>query len=330
MPITDVVKDLEALTMTVTAEFPVPLRRLWDAYADPRKLERFWGPPSWPATFTRHDMAVGGRSEYTMRGPDGQSSSGYWEFLVVDAPRGFEVRDGFAHDDGTPNAEMPSMRMVFSFEETPTGARVVTTTYFPSVEALQQLLEMGMEEGLRQAMGQMDDVLADLAAFAVGRGTVTQILSDTQVRVSRVIRGSIAQVWRAHHEPALMRRWLLGPDGWTMPVCEIAAKVGDAYRYQWAPVAGGPADGQPGFGFEGELLESQPPCRAVTTERMIGMDGLGTNNELTLTALQDGTLLSLLITYPSAELRDAVLGTGMTDGMEASYARLESEVLPQL
>jgi len=330
MPITDVVKDPRALTMTVTAEFPVPLRRLWDAYADPRKLERFWGPPTWPATFTRHDMAVGGRSEYTMRGPDGGTSSGYWQFLALDAPRSFEVSDGFLRADGTPNTDLPSMRMVFRFEETPAGSRLVTTTYFPSAEALQQLLDMGMEEGMRQAMGQMDAALADLSSFAVGRGTEAQILSDTQVRVSRVIRGSVAQVWRAHHEPALMQRWLLGPEGWTMSVCQLATKVGGSYRFEWSPVAGGPAAGQGAFAFEGELLASEPSYREVTTERMVGMPGPGTTNELTLTALQDGTLLSLLITYPNAEMRDMILGTGMTTGMEASYARLESMVLPEL
>ncbi len=120
---------------------------------------------------------------------------------------------------------------------------------------------------------------------------------------------------------------LLGPDGWTMPVCEIAHEVGEAYRYEWAPVAGGPADGAPPFGFEGELLASDPPSREVTSERMIGMEGPGTTNELTLTPREEGgTLLSLLITYPNAEIRDMVLGTGMTDGMEASYARLESEL----
>ncbi len=77
MPITSITKDTEALTMTVVADFGVPVRRLWDAYADPRQLERFWGPPTWPATFSRHDMAVGGRSHYLMTGPDGDQSHGY-------------------------------------------------------------------------------------------------------------------------------------------------------------------------------------------------------------------------------------------------------------
>jgi uncharacterized protein YndB with AHSA1/START domain len=165
-------------------------------------------------------------------------------------------------------------------------------------------------------------VLADLTTFASSLVTNAQILSDTQVRISRVIRGSLVDVWRAHHEPALMKRWLLGPDGWTMPVCEVATKVGERYRYEWEA-----ADGSQRFGFEGELLESSAPYRAVTSEMMIGMEGPGTRNEMTLVAVPEGTLLSLLITYPSKELRDMILGTGMTAGMEQSYARLEREVL---
>jgi len=181
---------------------------------------------------------------------------------------------------------------------------------------------MGMEEGMRAAMGQMDDVLADLASFASGAATEAQILSDTQVRVSRVIRGIVEQVWRAHHDAALLQRWLLGPDGWMMPVCEVAQNVGDTYRYEWEQ-----ADGGGRFGFTGQLLESTAPYRAVTTEQMIGMDGPGTVNEMTLTAVEGATLLSIVITYPNAEIRDIVLATGMTNGMEDSYVRLEQTVL---
>jgi len=175
---------------------------------------------------------------------------------------------------------------------------------------------------MRSAMGQIDAVLADLATFAASRGTEAQLLSDTQARVSRVIRGSVDQVWRAHHDASLMNRWLLGPDGWTMPVCEIAKKPGDHYRYEWEK-----ADGTERFGFEGELLESSAPFRSVTSERMIGIDGPGVHNEMTLVPVQGGTLLSIVITYPNKELRDMILGTGMTTGMETSYQRLERELL---
>jgi uncharacterized protein YndB with AHSA1/START domain len=326
VPITSVTKDPVAASMTVVAEFTCSVERLWAAYADPRQIEKFWGPVEWPATFARHDFAVGGMSIYTMHGPGGARSTGYWEFLAVTPGERFEVRDGFCHDDGSKNTDMPSMRMTFTFESIPGGSRMTNTTHFGTMETLEMLVGMGMEDGMRSAMSQIDAVVADLAAFAADLPAAAQILDDTHVRISRVIRGSVEAVWRAHHEPALMKRWLLGPDGWAMTVCEVATRPGGAYRYEWAPVPGGPAEAQAGFGFEGELVASLPPFRAVTTERMIGMPGEGTLNELTLTPHAGGTLLTLLVTYPSKELRDMVLGTGMTDGMEASYARLESQL----
>jgi uncharacterized protein YndB with AHSA1/START domain len=334
VPITSVEKDLDALTMTVVADFAATRERLWEAYTDPRQIERFWGPVEWPATFTRHDVFVGGRSEYFMTGPDGERSGGFWEFLAVRDGSYFEVRDGFSDDTGKENTAMPSMRITFSFEDTDGGARLVTTTHFGSVDQLEQLLDMGMEQGMTSAMGQIDDVLADLESFAAGRGTEHSILSDTQVRVSRIIRGTVEQVWNAHHDRSLLQRWMLGPDGWTMPVCEPTTEVGGSYRYEWEPdpTTDAATDAAPDasadeahqrFGFEGELLEFEPPRRSVTTERMIGMDGPGNRNEMTLTPTRDGTLMSLVITFPSVEVRDIVLGTGMVDGMESSYERLE-------
>ena len=164
MPITTVTSDEKSLTLTVVGDYPVPVERLWEAYADPRQLERFWGPVEWPATFTRHDMTVGGRSEYYMTGPDGAKSAGWWRFLAVEPTRRFEVEDGFAKEDGSPNTDMPSMRMVFNFEPTGGGSRMTSVTTFPSTEAMEELVKMGMIDGLRSAMGQLDGVLAESAA----------------------------------------------------------------------------------------------------------------------------------------------------------------------
>lgn len=322
MPITSVTSNAEDLTLTVVGDYPVPLERLWEAYSDPRQLEKFWGPEGWPATFTRHDMAVGGMARYYMTGPDGSKSHGWWKFVEIEPLRRIVLDDGFAAEDGAPSNNMPSMRMTFTFEPTESGSRFVGVTRFPSNEAMQQLVQMGMVEGLKSAMGQLDRVVEDLASFAAGRRTEAQILSGTQVRITRIIRGSVDQVWRAHNEPELLRRWMLGPDGWTMPVCEVAKNPGDTYRYEWEEEGGANR-----FGFEGELLEAIPPHRSVTTEKMIGMEGPSTTNELTLTPVGTGTLMTLVITYPDAATRDMVLATGMTDGMETSYARLESEVL---
>lgn len=319
MPITKIDKDPEALTMTVVADFPVTAKKLWNAYADPRQIEQFWGPPSWPATFYRHDMVPGGRSHFVMNGPEGGISAGYWEFLSVNAPHSFEVLDGFAFPDGTPNTEMPSMRMTFQFEETPQGSRLITTTFFASLEQLEELPDMGMQEGMEAAMGQIDDVLADLTAFAQEGLTQAQILDDTRIRVARFIRGTVDQVWEAHHNQSLLQQWLLGPDGWTMPVCEVAQHEGERFRYEWENQETGER-----FGFTGELREIQATYREVTTETLIGEESPETLNEMTLTPFNGATLLSIVITYPSLEVRDAVLATGMVDGMEASYSRMES------
>ena len=169
MPVTSVSSDANALTLTLVGDYPVPAERLWEAYIDPRQLERFWGPETWPATFTRHDVAVGGRSEYYMTGPDGTKARGWWRFVAVEPARRIEPEDGFAHQDGRPNDALPTMRMVFTFEPTATGSRFTSITYFPSVEAMQQMVEMGMDDGLRSALGQLDAVLAEPAPLAAGR-----------------------------------------------------------------------------------------------------------------------------------------------------------------
>ena len=210
MPVTSLTRDAEALTLTVVADFAVSRQRLWDAYVDARQIEKFWGPPTYPSTFTRHDAFAGGRSHYTMTGPEGDQHGGYWVWESVDAPRQFVVTDGFADLEGNPVESMPVMRAEFAFDETPTGSRLTVTSTFASAEQLEQVVAMGMEEGLQESMSQIDAVLA---SFAAGAGTEKQILSDTQVRITRVIHGSVAQVWRAHHDPDLMKRWLLGPDG---------------------------------------------------------------------------------------------------------------------
>ncbi|WP_312170817.1 SRPBCC family protein [Microbacterium sp.] len=323
MPVTDVVTDAENLTMTVIADLAAPVERVWDAYTDPRQLERFWGPPGWPATFTAWDHTVGGKANYTMNGPRGEKASGTWEFLRIDAPHSFEVLDAFADEDGTPDANLPSMRMVFTFESTADGTRMVNTSYFASADALEQVVAMGAVEGTTLAMSQLDAVLQDLRDYAQGKGTRVELLDDVHVRITRLVEGPRELVWRAHNEPELMKKWLLGPDGWEMTECVVATEVGQTYRNSWAPV--GDTEGQP-FGFEGEALLIDAPRRSVQTERMIGMP-VETLNDLNLYEEDGATLITLYIEYPDKETRDMILATGMADGMEASYDRLERELL---
>jgi len=324
MPVTDVTTDTENLTMTVTADFAAPIERVWNAYSDPRQLERFWGPPGWPATFTAWDHSVGGRANYTMKGPRGEESSGYWEFLAIEEPRRFEVLDGFADDQGAPNDEIPAMRMEFTFEPTAEGTRMVTASHFVSAEALEQVVAMGMVEGTKMAMSQLDAVLQDLREYAEGKGTQVDLLDDTHVRITRLVNGPRELVWRAYNEEELMRQWMLGPDGWEMTECVVATAPGEKHRTSWAPV--GDTEGE-AFGFEGEVVLVDAPRRAVSTERMQGTEGPETLNDLNLYEEDGVTLVTVLIEYPDKETREMILATGMAEGMEESYARLEREVL---
>ena len=161
MPLTSVTKDAARLTLTVVGDYPVPQQRLWQAFADPRQLERFWGPPTWPATFTRHDFKVGGRAEYFLTGPQGEKWSGSWEFTAVNPISSFEAKDG---EDNAEDENMPSL-MKFTFESTPTGSRMTCVTRFASVAAMEHSAT-GMEEGLRAAMPQLDALLAERSASA--------------------------------------------------------------------------------------------------------------------------------------------------------------------
>lgn len=323
MPVTDVITDADNLTMTVVADFAAPIERVWSAYSDPRQLERFWGPPGWPATFTAWDHTVGGRAQYSMNGPRGEKSSGSWEFISIDAPNAFEVIDSFVDENGTPLDGFPAQRMTFAFESTADGTRMTTTSHFDSVDALEQVVEMGQVEGIKMAMAQLDTVLQDLRDYAQGKGTRLELLDDTHVRITRLVDGPRELVWRAHFEPELIRKWMLGPDGWEMTECVAATEVSQSYRNSWAPV--GDTEGQP-FGFEGEALLIDAPRRAVTTERMQGLP-TETLNDLNLYEEDGATLVTLLIEYPDKETRNMILATGMVDGMESSFARLERELL---
>jgi uncharacterized protein YndB with AHSA1/START domain len=148
--------------MEITAELDATVERAWQLWADPRQLERWWGPPTYPATFVDHDLAPGARVTYFMTGPDGDKAHGWWQVLAAEPPNRLELKDGFAHDDGTPNDDMPTMVMVATLTERDGGGTLMAIeTRFPSPEAMEQLVSMGMDEGMAAAVGQITDILAE-------------------------------------------------------------------------------------------------------------------------------------------------------------------------
>jgi len=160
MTVTRVDKDLDAASMTITAEFDAPVGRVWRLWDDPRLLERWWGPPIYPATMVDHELAPGFTVRYYMTGPEGDRHHGWWRITGVDAPNRLEFEDGFADEAGNPNPDLPTTTVIVTLEaRAGGGTRMDIHSRFASREAMEQLVAMGMEEGMKAAMGQMDDLL---------------------------------------------------------------------------------------------------------------------------------------------------------------------------
>jgi uncharacterized protein YndB with AHSA1/START domain len=161
MPLTiNATPDINNLTLTVVTELSASRERVWQLWADPRQLERWWGPPEYPATFTQHELVAGTRTSYHMTGPDGEKMPGWWIIVAVDEPNSITLNDGFATDTGEPDPAMPIAGMTVTLKEITSGTRMTIISRFENVEGMQQMLDMGMEEGMTAAMGQIEDVLA--------------------------------------------------------------------------------------------------------------------------------------------------------------------------
>jgi uncharacterized protein YndB with AHSA1/START domain len=154
-------KDLEALSLTIVAEFDADVERVWQIWEDPRQLERWWGPPTWPATFDSFEFAPGGKVSYYMTGPDGGKSRGWWRIIDIDPPERLEFEDGFADENGAPVDEMGTTRAVMTLEALNGRTRMTMVSRFESADQLEKMVDMGMEEGMQQAMGQIDALLAE-------------------------------------------------------------------------------------------------------------------------------------------------------------------------
>jgi uncharacterized protein YndB with AHSA1/START domain len=161
MSVTSVDKDVDNLTLTLVADFDAPIERVWQLWAEPRQLERWWGPPSHPATVEEHDLTPGGDVSYFMTGPEGEKYRGWWRVTSVNSPKSLEFTDGFADQDGTPDADMPTTTVHMQLTEHDGGTRMELRSVFDSREQMEQLVSMGMQEGLQLAVGQMDALLAD-------------------------------------------------------------------------------------------------------------------------------------------------------------------------
>jgi uncharacterized protein YndB with AHSA1/START domain len=149
--------------------------------------------------------------------------------------------------------------------------------------------------------------------------------SESEVRVTRQFNAPRQLVWDAHTKPDLVQKWQLGPPGWEMPVCEMDVRVGGRYRWAWK----NQTDGKQ-FGFFGTFMEVNAPARLVHEEyydpgEIGGAMPTGDPCVVSLELSEDAGVTTLVCTmkFASKEARDGAVSTGMTDGMEMGYARLD-------
>jgi uncharacterized protein YndB with AHSA1/START domain len=160
MSVTSVDKDYDNLTITVIAEFDTPIDQIWELWSDPRKLERWWGPPGYPATFEKHDLTPGGEVTYFLTGPEGDESWGAWRVTAIDPPSSLEFKANACADaDETPVEDMPVHNVSVQLRERDGGTRMVIRLRFESRDDMEKLIEMGTPEGIQLAIGQTDALL---------------------------------------------------------------------------------------------------------------------------------------------------------------------------
>ena len=159
MSITSVNTDYDNLTITVIADFDAAIKRVWDVWSDPRKLQRWWGPPTDPATFQTLELTPGGQATYIMTGPD-RVTRGAWQVTAVDPPTSLEFTDIFTDTDGRPIAHMPAITVSVRLTERDRGTRMQLHVKFASREDMDKLISTGIAESLRHTVGQIDGLLA--------------------------------------------------------------------------------------------------------------------------------------------------------------------------
>jgi len=164
---TKVTKDFETNTLTIEREFSAPRERVWQAYADADKFVQWWGPEGWETTVKELNLIPGGRNHYCMKCVDknqgewfNQESWGMMVFEDVNEPSSFTYKDYFSDAEGTLNKEMPTMTITMEFIEEDGKTKVVSRGVVESKEQLEQLVNMGMVEGITSTMDKLDAFLA--------------------------------------------------------------------------------------------------------------------------------------------------------------------------
>lgn len=160
MSVTTVETELDELTLTVIADFDAPVEKVWELWADPGKLGRWWGPPNYTTTFEPYEMSAGSEMAHCMTGPDGDKHEGVWRIESVDPPRSLALSDADVDEQGEPNDDNAITGISMELSEHDGGTRMTVRTTFFSREGMEGMAE-GFAEGLRLSLSRIEALLAE-------------------------------------------------------------------------------------------------------------------------------------------------------------------------
>lgn len=310
---TDAESDHE---IVITRIFNAPRELVFKVWTDPAHVAQWWGPKGFTTTVTELDLHPGGKWRYVMRGPDGTEYPVKGVFREIVPPERIVTSDEF--DQGfekVMNTDLPSgIVMTAVFEDLVGKTKLTLQIIHPTAEDRRKHEEMGVVAGWNSSFDYLDEHLAKRVEHK-GTSLTLTLPSDREIVMTRVVNAPCHLVFEAWTNREHVPHWMLGPAGWTMPICEIDLRPGGAWHFVWRRSDGTEME------MHGVYKEITPPERLVSTESW-GGDWPETLNTLILSEENGKTTIMIRMLYPSQEARDAALKTGMKEGVSESYDRL--------
>lgn len=301
--------------IVITRIFNAPRELVFKVWTDPKHVAQWWGPKGFTTKVTELDLRPGGRWRYVMIGPDGKEYPAKGVFSEVVPLERIVTSDEF--DQGFEkviNAELPQgIVMTAIFEDLAGKTKLTLQIIHESAEDRRKHEEMGVIAGWTSSFDCLDEHLAQVEHQSASL-TLT-LPSDREIVMTRVFDAPRRLIWEAWTNPEHVPHWMLGPDVWTMPVCEIDLCPGGMWHFVWRQSDGTEME------MHGVYQEIVPYERLVNTESW-GGDWPDTLNTLLLSEQDGRTTMTSIMLYPSKEARDAALKTGMQDGASKSFDRL--------
>lgn len=299
----------------LTRVFDAPRELVFKVWTEPNHVAQWWGPQGFTTRVTGLDLRPGGKWRYVMIGPDGTEYPAKGVFREVVPPERIVTTDEFDQGfDQVVNADLPQgIVMTAIFEDLNGKTKLTLQIMHESAEERRKHEEMGVIAGWNSSFDCLDQYLAKLDEKSASL-TLT-LPSDQEIVMTRVFDAPRRLVWEAWTNPKHVPHWMLGPDDWTMPVCEIDLRQGGAWHFVWRSSDGTEME------MHGLYREIVPYDRLVNTESW-GGDWPETLNTLLLSEQDGRTTMTSIMLYPSKEARDAALKAGMQEGASQSFDRL--------